>query len=98
MPNCEGLKKEFAGIFGIGVETAEQDEIMCLARAAAQKGCAPTIRVACGAQDFLLELNHRFAKEMAGFPLSFRYDEWAGEHDWIFWNEALRRVLGEFGC
>lgn len=96
MPNCAELLDEFRGLFGTELQVSKEDRLPELMQSALKKGPVPKVRVACGNGDFLLQQNRRFAQEARKMLPDFRYEEWDGVHDWIFWNEALRRALVEW--
>jgi len=48
---------------------------------------------ACGYKDYLREFNVRFAKEMKNRDFDFTFEEWEGQHDWYFFNQALEKAL-----
>ena len=49
--------------------------------------------MACGYKDYLREFNVRFAKEMKNRDFDFTFEEWEGQHDWYFFNQALEKAL-----
>lgn len=49
-----------------------------------------------GRQDMLYDMNREFRDFAEAQPIHYRYEEWDGGHDWIFWDEALRRLLEQF--
>ncbi len=59
----------------------------------------PIIYMACGAQDFLLEPNHRMRDFLKKQKAHFFYEENDGVHDWNFWNphaeKGIRYLLKE---
>lgn len=48
-----------------------------------------------GRQDMLYEMNAKFRDFARSQKIDYRYEEWEGGHDWIFWDEALRRLCQE---
>lgn len=46
----------------------------------------------CGTDDALYSSNQSFYLE-AKEQLEIRFEAWKGNHDWIFWNESLRKFL-----
>ncbi|WP_068786550.1 alpha/beta hydrolase [Paenibacillus phocaensis] len=49
----------------------------------------PEIYMACGNQDFLLDVNRRFHDYLTQEKIPHHYIESAGTHDWNFWNEHI---------
>jgi S-formylglutathione hydrolase FrmB len=89
----EQLIKDFHAIFGQGLEWSPSDEILELAKKANMQSIKPKIYSACGTDDFLHKDNIRFNSEMKKLGYDFTYEEWTGNHDWYFFNEALGKAL-----
>ncbi|MCL2763416.1 MAG: alpha/beta hydrolase-fold protein [Treponema sp.] len=53
----------------------------------------PVIFSTCGTEDGLRKENQAFRDEMKITDFNFAYEEWAGDHDWHFFNEALQKTL-----
>ncbi|WP_059046173.1 alpha/beta hydrolase [Paenibacillus rubinfantis] len=49
----------------------------------------PEIYMACGSEDFLLDVNRRFHDYLTQEEILHHYIESAGTHDWNFWNEYI---------
>ena len=45
----------------------------------------------------LYEMNASFREFAQNQGIPYRYEEWDGEHDWDFWDEALVRLFREIG-
>ena len=51
----------------------------------------------CGDEDFLVvDGNRRLDKHMQTLPIDFEYREWAGVHDWKFWEDSLLMAFDFF--
>jgi len=92
----EQLIKDFQGIFGEQLEWSCQDEILELAKKVNQQPLKPKIYSACATEDYLHKDNVRFCDEMKKLDFDFTYEEWSGNHDWHFFNEALKKALNCF--
>ncbi len=61
----------------------------------------PPIYMACGSEDFLLNVNHLFRDFLIKEQVDVTYHESPGIHDWKFWNQylepAIEWMLGEGG-
>lgn len=53
----------------------------------------PIIYASCGEQDPLLGYNQDFVRHLQEKGYSVTYEEWEGGHDWIFWDQCIRRVM-----
>ncbi len=89
----EQLMIDFKAIFGEGLVSGPEYEIAALAARVAESGPRPRLYMACGLQDYLYAYNCRFRDTLAGLAYDFSYEEWEGQHDWFFFNEALRRAI-----
>lgn len=69
-------------------------DVEALARRYVEKhGSLPDIYQACGSEDFLVEVNRKFARCMRSLPGRTLYEEWPGIHDWDFWNTGIEKAL-----
>ncbi|MGK5654352.1 alpha/beta hydrolase-fold protein [Brevibacillus formosus] len=89
----EQLLKDFQEILGGNLEWSDQHEILNLANKIKDQSVRPKIYMACGTEDFLRDTNERFNNEMQKLNFDIEYEEWSGNHDWYFFNEALRKAL-----
>lgn len=87
------LLNDFESIFGPELSWRPEDDILELARRAGGLEAKPRLYLACGTEDGMLGDNRRFASEMKDVALDFTYQEWAGVHDWSFFNSALEKSL-----
>jgi S-formylglutathione hydrolase FrmB len=87
---------ELAGQYGEDREVPDDSDIYLLTQKVAGGAVKPRLYMTCGTEDGLLEMNHRLRDHIKSLPIDFTYEEWAGIHDWIFWNESLRRMLAYF--
>lgn len=53
----------------------------------------PRLYVSCGLSDFLYEQNQVFCRKAKVLGLPVHYEEWAGDHNWLFWDESIRKFL-----
>lgn len=53
----------------------------------------PHIYMACGVDDFLLENNREFKKQLEEKNVDLTYEEGPGAHEWDFWDKYIYRVL-----
>ena len=53
----------------------------------------PKFYVTCGTEDGLRKENLLFAKQVKNTSLDYTYEEWNGDHEWYFFNEALKKTL-----
>lgn len=53
----------------------------------------PSIFMACGTEDFLLQENRKFHEFLINQDVEVVYQENKGMHDWKFWNEYLEPAI-----
>lgn len=53
----------------------------------------PSIYMVCGTEDDLCDANRKYSKLFQSAGAKVTYEEYAGRHDWDFWNRHIRRVL-----
>jgi S-formylglutathione hydrolase FrmB len=90
---AQAILTDFKAAFGESLACAENDEILKLAEKAAAKTIGPRIYAACGTEDKLQKENLRFKECIEKLNLDYTYEEWAGAHDWHFFNDALKKAL-----
>ncbi len=49
--------------------------------------------MACGTEDFLLEVNHRYRDFLISQKIEHTYVESTGIHNWDFWNEYIEKAI-----
>lgn len=89
----ERIINDFQAIFGEELVWKPHNEILELAKKINKENIKPKIYVACGTEDYFYSDNRRFCKEIEKLDFDFTYEEWAGIHDWYFFNEALKKAL-----
>jgi S-formylglutathione hydrolase FrmB len=90
------MEFELAGQFGEDRNVPDDSDIYLLAEKIPREAIKPRLYMTCGTEDGLLEMNHRLRNHIKSLSIDCAYEEWAGIHDWIFWNESLRRMLAYF--
>lgn len=98
-PTPEGneiLHDDIRRAFGDRVSAPENIPSEMIRRLLAKNRRVPQILHYEGLQDILYDMNASFRDFALQNHLDYKYEEWKGEHDWIFWEEALRRVFLEF--
>ena len=83
-------------IFGRSPDGTDHD-LLALAKRAKRARKLPKILLDCGKDDFLLEDNRAFAKELEAAKIPHTYQEYPGAHDWDYWDTRIRQALA-FHC
>jgi S-formylglutathione hydrolase FrmB len=92
-PEAQAILTDFQAAFGEDLAYADSDEILKLAEKTAARTVRPRIYAACGTEDNLQKENLRFKTHIEKLNLDYTYEEWAGAHDWHFFNDALKKAL-----
>lgn len=89
---------EMRQIFGEEPVLPEDGDLFVLAERVAKLPAdqRPKVFTCCGTEDFLYNYNISFKNLMERLPYDFRYMEWSGVHDWVFFDEAIKRVFEFF--
>jgi S-formylglutathione hydrolase FrmB len=53
----------------------------------------PYFYLACGTDDFFLDINRAFTLQLSSHKLAYEYHETPGAHAWEYWNSALEPML-----
>jgi putative tributyrin esterase len=87
---------ELAAAFGPELKLPEDSDLYKLIEKSSKNPTLPKLYMACGREDFLYRENARFSAYCHMLSLDILYEEWAGIHDWDFWNVALGRMLEHY--
>ncbi|MBP3300783.1 MAG: esterase family protein [Clostridia bacterium] len=95
------INEEWNGIFGTKAEDYPDcfpDDVFYLVNRNLEQGIEfPKTYLWCGAQDYLLEDNHKFRDLLQEKGIAHRYEESEGNHSWKWWDlhiqDAIRYLL-----
>ncbi len=76
-----------------GDVAAEDDILMLTAKAVTTGKRLPALYITCGLSDFLYEDNQRLRRQLDFLRIPYMYEEWAGAHEWEFWDRSVRQFL-----
>lgn len=85
-------QKQFQGIFGEALEVPEDCDLVKMASKTAAS-VLPRLYMACGEQDDLYEANVRLSTLLEKKGGDIRFEHWAGEHNWVFWDAAAQKGM-----
>lgn len=88
----QSFVEEMRRVFGPEPDGSRHD-LFALARAARRKKPLPKIRLDCGREDYLIEANRRFSRELASLRIAHEYIENDGGHDWAYWDRHIQGAL-----
>ena len=85
--------QEFRRIFGDRPAGTDHD-LVALARRAKQSGVPlPRLLLDCGTEDFLIEDNRSFHRELERLGVAHDYGEFPGAHTWDYWDDHVRDAI-----
>lgn len=87
--------KYFKRVFGDldGLLGSDKDPEALVMRLKEMNAAIPRIYMACGTEDFLLDVNRLFRDFLSSERIDHTYRESAGSHTWDFWNEYIGQAL-----
>lgn len=93
--NLDDLRPEFRAklleVFGSsGNPTRIENDVLLLLKSSRED---PYFYLACGADDFFLDVNRVVAAQLSAQKLSYEYHETPGGHTWEYWDSALDPLL-----
>ena len=64
-----------------------------LARAVAAKGPRPAVKIDCGTDDYLIEMNRAFHAYLGRIGFPHHYTEYPGVHNWNYWETHIQETI-----
>lgn len=97
MVNEYGIERRafFTNIFGSKeqFEGSENDLCGLLKKRAEEKTPLPRLYISCGTEDRILPCSERFMKTAGQTGTTVFFTKSPGNHNWVFWNEEIRKFL-----
>ena len=91
-----GWPDEFAAelrrVFGAAPLGTEHD-LMTLAKRAKKARSLPKLLLDCGSEDFLIEDNRKFRRDLTAAKIQHLYREFPGAHTWDYWDTHVQEAL-----
>lgn len=85
------LHDELSAVFG-GSSIPDEDNCYRLAQEADPERL-PALRLDCGLDDFLIEINRGFHAHLDSSGIAHEYAECPGAHNWAYWDEQVQQAL-----
>lgn len=93
-PNSEAWLAQMRNIFGdLSKVPGGSNDLFALAEKTARGNTRPKLYQCCGTEDFLYAGNLRFREHIRKLPLDLTYEEGPGEHNWVYWDAMIQKVL-----
>jgi S-formylglutathione hydrolase FrmB len=87
------LAADARGVFGENVTVEEGSDVFKLAERMAKGEKQPKIYLTCGTDDYLYPDNRRFRAHLDALKIQYTYEEWKGDHTWLFWDQSIQAML-----
>ncbi len=84
---------EVQAVFGLDYETGPAHDLRNMVAEAAASAHRVRYFATAGTEDYTLEMNRSFRDQMQGAGMDYQYAEFAGGHDWYFWNSSIHKAL-----
>lgn len=91
----EQIESDFYNAFGQNLEYRPENDIFELARRA-NAASLPRLYLTCGTEDYFYNDHLTLCAELEKLGIAFDFDSWSAKHDFLYFNEALRRTIEKF--
>jgi S-formylglutathione hydrolase FrmB len=89
----ETVRAEMRRVFGSGALRDGPHDPLWHASRAKRARSLPALLVDCGTEDFLIESNREFSRDLTKARIPHVYREYPGAHDWDYWDLHVREAL-----
>ena len=96
LEGLQSIRESLFSVFGpVGSEVRRKNEIVEITRGLtpARLASLPYLYLDCGTEDFLAEMNQRFAVLLREKKIPHEYRELPGNHNWAYWDRQVQEVL-----
>jgi S-formylglutathione hydrolase FrmB len=90
------MQYEYKGIFGEDLAIPDGSDLYKLTEKVSREKVKPRLYLSTGLDDFIHDQSVEFRDHVKKLDIDFQYEEWNGDHDWVFGNESLKRMLEYF--
>ena len=87
------LDDDFKSIFGENYEYRPELDLIELLKKDSKK---PEIQLTCGTEDFFYNDHLSFCTVLDKMNVPYQFESWKAQHDFICFNEALKRAIEKF--
>lgn len=87
------FKGHLEGIVGKENYLSDDEDLFALATKTANEKTKPRLFMSCGTDDYLYKDNVKLRDHLKTFDYDYTYEEYAGDHDWEYWDEHIQRIL-----
>lgn len=88
----DDFSSELKRVFGTSPMDSGHD-ILMLAKSAKKARTLPKLLLDCGTEDFLIEDNRKFQRDLTVAKIPHVYREFAGAHNWDYWDAHVQEAL-----
>ena len=90
-----GRREYYESVFGDlnQIKGSDKDYCELIRRLKNENADIPKIYMACGTEDFLIEKNRKYRDFLINNNVYVDYNESPGIHNWIFWDEYIKKAI-----
>ena len=89
------LVVDFQSIFGENYDFQPGDDLLSLIQLQKQKEL-PKLYLTCGTEDYFYRDHLAFCKELDSLKVDYTFEEWNARHDFLYFDEALKKAIRHF--
>jgi putative tributyrin esterase len=96
LKNLKAIRDSVFSVYGpMGSETRRKNDIFEITRGltTARVAALPYFYLDCGTEDFLVDMNQKFAALLREKKIPHEFRELPGNHNWEYWDQQVREVL-----
>lgn len=92
----EQLAVDLVSAFGEDIELKPEYEILELVKRAQSGGIMPKLYLTCGTEDYFYRDHLRFCQKLDTAGVEYEFEQWQAQHDFIYFNDALKKAIDKF--
>jgi len=90
------LINDFTTIFGESLTWKSKFDILENAKKAKKQNILPQIYLTCGTNDAFYKDHLHFCNELKNINIPFSFEQWNAQHDFIYFNEAIKKMITKY--
>lgn len=87
--------RDLHAILGFNKSLQPKDDLFYLATNI-KDGRSPKLFITCGNEDELVHMNRQMKQNLENNQIEFHYEEWEGDHNWLFWDTSIKKAFDYF--
>ena len=90
------LINDFIAIFGESFTWKSELDILENAKKAKEQNKLPQIYLTCGTNDAFYKAHLHFCSELKNRNIPFSFEQWNAQHDFIYFDEAIKKMITKY--